>query len=202
MKKYIYISLIILSLLAVIGWQRASIRAISKDRNIYRKDVYTLMDDIKIYKTKDSLNVASVGQLELKLSELNRFRAEDMKLIETLQVDKKRLLQITTAQTQTIYELHGTFHEKIDYSDSLKIKVDTLRCIAIENYWYDMTGCINKNFEFDGTFEDRQEVKYIEHIVPKKFLFIKWGCKERRQEIVLLNPHSKITKAEYITIRK
>ncbi|MFQ7039320.1 MAG: DUF6549 family protein [Barnesiella sp.] len=33
-------------------------------------------------------------------------------------------------------------------------------------------------------------------------LFIKWGGKERKQEIISKNPNTKILSAEYISIRK
>jgi hypothetical protein len=118
MKKYIFIGLLILVLLTIIGWQIERIRVISNERNIYRNDLYVMFDENKIYQTKDSLNVVSIGELELKLAEVKKYRSEDMKLIETLQVDKKRLQQITTAQTQTIYELTGTVRDSIIYRDN------------------------------------------------------------------------------------
>ena len=200
MKRGIIFSVIILLLLAVIGWQRAIIRVISNDRDIYRNDLYVLFEDNKAYQTKDSLNVVSIGQLELKLADVYRYRANDMKLIESLQVDKKRLQQFTTAQTQTIYELSGTVRDSIIYRDHYLR--DTLRCINIAEKWFDLNGCIDANLKFAGRFENRDSLVYVEHIIPKRFWFIRWGVKERRQEIVSRNPHTVITGAEYVSIRK
>ncbi|WP_353739197.1 DUF6549 family protein, partial [Muribaculum intestinale] len=45
-------------------------------------------------------------------------------------------------------------------------------------------------------------IKQIIHRVPKKFWFIKWGCKAIRQEVVSTNPHTKITYTEYIELKK
>ena len=199
MKKYVDAGLIILSLTVVIGWQQQRIRRISAERNTYRQNTCTLLADIDRYQTLDSLHVASVGQLELKLSELARFRLEDLKLIETLKVDKKRLQQITTTQTQTIYELSGTVRDSFIYVNNYI--TDTLHCIDIQEKWFNLNGCIDANSKFAGRFENRDSLVYVEHVVPKKFLFFRWGCRERRQEILSRNPHTTVVNAEFITIR-
>ena len=200
MKNWIYIGLVILALTVAVGWQHERIRVISGERNMYRQDTYTLLDEIKQYQTEDSLNALSILQLELKLAEVNRYRSEDMKLIETLKVDKKRLQQITTTQIQTVYELKGTVRDSIVYRD--RYIIDTLRCIEITDHWFDFNGCVDANFLFIGRFENRDSLLYVEHIIPKKFWFIKWGCKERRQDIVSRNPHTVIVGAEFLSIRQ
>jgi len=200
MQKYIYTGLGIFFLLAVIFWQQERIKVIKNERNSYKQNTFNLLDDIGRYQTKDSLNAVSVGELQLKISELNKYRSDDMKLIESLKVDNKRLQQITTAQTQTVYQLQTIVRDSIIYRDNYII--DTLRCINIADHWFDLNGCIDSNSKFDGRFENRDSLLYVEHIIPKRFLFIKWGCKERRQEIVSRNPHTTITNAEFIRIRK
>ena len=37
--------------------------------------------------------------------------------------------------------------------------------------------------------------------MPRRFLFIRWGTKAVRQEILSRNPHTKIVYAEYVKIR-
>ena len=199
-KRLIFTILIVIGLGCIIFLQQKRIEVINNERSAYRQTAYTLLDDIDRYQTKDSLNVVSVGEMQLKLSELNKYRSDDIKLIESLQADKKRLQQITTTQTQTIYDLTANVRDSIIYRDNYLI--DTLRCINIADRWFDMTGCIDTNAKFSGRFENRDSLLYVEHIIPKKFLFIKWGIKEKRQEIVSRNPHTNITGAEYITIRK
>jgi hypothetical protein len=200
MKKYIYTGLAAIVLLSIIGWQNNRIRTISVERESYRQNTHNLLGEIKSYQTKDSLSVISVGQLQLDLAEVKKYRSEELKLIETLQVDKKRLLQITTAQTQTIYQLTANVKDSIVYRDNYII--DTLRCFEIKDKWFDLNGCIDANSKFAGRFESRDSLLYVEHVIPKRFWFIRWGCKERRQEIVSRNPHTVITGSEFITIRK
>lgn len=198
-KIYIILGIIIVSLAGTIALLTSRLKKEKAEKELYKKNTDVLMGEVEAYQTKDSLNVVSVGLLELKLSEYKKYRADDLNLINSLKVDKKKLQQITTTQTQTIYELKGSVRDSIVYRDNFI--VDTLKCIAIHNTWFDLKGCSNRNNDFSGTFENRDSLLYIEHIVPKKFLFFKWGVKARKQEIVSKNPNTKIVNAEYISIR-
>jgi hypothetical protein len=234
MKKYLYFSIALLVLLSVIGYEYRQIQVIREERELYRRDTYNLLTDIEQYRTRDSLYVASIEQLCLTVGEYKKYRQEDMKLIASLKVDKNRLQQVTTAQTQTTYELEGVFKDSIVRRNKLReaaegapryaitgreyrykeafqrakasffdsINADKLKCIQIHEKWFDMNGCIDANAKFTGRFESRDSLLYVEHVVPKRFWFIRWGVKERRQEVVSKNPHTKITGAEFITIRK
>jgi hypothetical protein len=192
--------IVILSLSGTIAYFSERLKKEKAEKGLYQKNTDVLMGKVAAYQANDSLNIVSIGMLELKLSEYKKYREEDMKLISALNIDKKRLEKITTAQTQTIYELQGSVRDSIVYRDNYII--DTLRCLDIVNKWFDLNGCINKKNEFSGTFENRDSLVYVEHVVPKKFLFIKWGVKERKQEILSKNPNTKIVNAEYISIRK
>jgi hypothetical protein len=200
MKAYVIITVIFLSLLAAVGWQRERIRVISGERDAYRQNTYSLLETVESYKTKDLLNVASISEMELKISELQKYRQKDMELLETLNVDRKRLQQIITSQIQTLYRFSGTVRDSIVHIDHYPR--DTLPCIDITDTWFDLHGCIDGNAKFSGTFESRDSLMYVEHIVPHRFLFIKWGCRQRRQEIVSRNPNTRILGAEFIRIRK
>jgi hypothetical protein len=199
LKIYIILGVIIISLIGTIAFLANRLKKEKAEKELYQKNTGILMSEIGTYKANDSLNVVSIGRLELKLSEYKKFRAEDLKLINSLNIDKKRLEQITTAQSQTIYELKGSVRDSLIYVDNFV--TDTLRCLDIANKWFDLHGCINKVNEFSGTFVNRDSLIYVEHVVPKKFLFFRWGVKERRQEILSKNPNTKIVDAEYISIR-
>jgi hypothetical protein len=200
MKIYIILGIIIVSLAGTTAFLTNRLKKEKAEKELYQKNTDLLMGKVEAYKTNDSLNVVSIGRLELKLSEYKKYRTEDLGLINSLKVENKRLEQITTAQTQTIYELRGSVRDSIVYVDNYV--VDSLRCLDIANKWFDLHGCINKENEFSGTLENRDSLMYVEHIVPKKFLFFKWGVKERKQEILSKNPNTKIVNAEYISIRK
>lgn len=200
LKFYIIIGIIFASLIGANAIFYNKWKKEKAEKQLYQRNTDVILDTIQTYKVKDSLNVASIGVIELKLSEYKKYRADDLNLISSLKVDKKRLQQITTTQTKTIYELKGSVRDSIVYVDNYI--VDTLRCLDIANKWFDLHGCINNKNAFSGTFENRDSLIYVEHIVPKKFIFIKWGVKERKQEILSKNPNTRIVNAEYISIRK
>jgi hypothetical protein len=214
MKKYVYFSVVVAILVLVIGYQHEHIKVIQSEREVYRRDTYGLLTEVERYQTKDSLNVVSINLLELKVSELNKYRQEEMKLIASLRVDKNRLQQMMTMQTETVHELKGTFEDSVvqgngnaEAFQGEKAAFDSaytggLKCIHINEQWFTMDGCIDAENRFEGMLESRDSLLYVEHIVPHRFWFIRWGVKERRQEIVSRNPHTTIAGAEFVRIRK
>lgn len=203
MKKYIYPIAVILILLTALGWQGSRLRKVKAERDVYRSNTETLLSDAERYRTRDSLSAISVRSLELKLSEFERFRAEDAALIRTLRADRKQLEQVTTAQLQTIYDLQGRVRDSLVYRDNLI--TDTLRCLDIADKWFDLHGCTDRSGAFFGTFVNRDSLLYVEYVIPKRFLGFLWKTKrikERRQEVVSRNPHTEVVSAEFVTIRQ
>jgi len=204
-KTKIYIAigivLVFLSMVGTIKVLRDKLKNEKAEKELYIRNTHNLLDSVQIYQTKDGLNVASVGKLELKLSEYEKYRSDDLKLINSLKVDKKRLEQITTTQTQTIYELKGTVRDSIVFRDNYII--DTLRCITIRDKWFDMNGCTNKLNQFSGKFENRDSLAIVNHVKQKRFLGFLWyyGKKDSRVDVVSRNPNTKIQGVEYIEIR-
>ena len=45
-------------------------------------------------------------------------------------------------------------------------------------------------------------LQQIVHRVPRRFLFIRWGTKAIRQEVVSSNPHTNIVYTEYIELKR
>jgi hypothetical protein len=212
MKSLIYYLAIILSFAVVYQWRH--IGALQAERDLYQQNTNALLSDIEQYRTKDSLYVASISELCLTVDEYKKYRQQDMKLIESLKVDKSRIQQVTTTQTETVHELNGQFRDSAVWRDIFTKEfaqadsafdsayADTLKCITINDKWFNLNGCIDANSKFAGRFESRDSLLYVEHIIPKRFWFIRWGVKERKQEIVSRNPHTRIVGAEFVTIRK
>ena len=67
MKKYLIIAAIALAVAAVVTiWvQRSRINQLTGERDKYRTNTETLLQDVSRYQTKDSLNAAKVGVFEL-----------------------------------------------------------------------------------------------------------------------------------------
>lgn len=206
MKKYLIIAAIALAVAAVVTiWvQRSRINQLTGERDKYRTNTETLLQDVSRYQTKDSLNAAKVGVLELKLSEFERYRASDAELIKTLQTKNRELEAVTTAQMETITKLRGTVRDSIVYlpGDTTTI---VLKCVDISDPWFSLKGCTTPDGEFTGTFVNRDSILVAATVQYKRFLGFLWKTKKiknREIDVISRNPHTKIMGVEYIEIEK
>lgn len=205
MKKYLIIAAIALAVAAVVTiWvQRSRINTLTGERDKYRTNTETLLQEVSRYQTKDSLNAAKVGVLELKLSEFEKYRASDAELIKTLQTKNRELEAVTTAQMETITKLRGTVRDSIIYLPGDTVTT-VLRCVDYCDKWVDFDGCIVNN-TFSGKIVTRDSLLITESVQYKRFLNFLWKTKRiknREFDIVSKNPHTKITGFEVITIEK
>ena len=205
MKKYLIIAAIALAVAAVVTiWvQRSRINQLTGERDKYRTNTETLLQDVSRYQTKDSLNAAKVGNLELKLSEYKKYRADDAALIKSLQIKNRDLQRVTTAQMETINELRANVRDSIVYLPGDTVTT-VLRCIEYSDKWVDFDGCIINN-TFSGKIITRDSLLITESVQYKRWLGFLWKTKRiknREFDIVSKNPNSKITGFEVITIEK
>jgi hypothetical protein len=205
MKKYLIIAAIALAVAAVVTiWvQRSRINTLTGERDKYRTNTETLLQEVSRYQTKDSLNAAKVGVLELKLSEFEKYRASDAELIKTLQTKNRDLERVTTTQMETINELRATVRDSVVYLPGDTVTT-VLRCIEYSDKWVDFDGCI-KNNTFSGKIITRDSLLITETVQYKRWLGFLWKTKRiknREFDIVSKNPHTKITGFEVITIEK
>lgn len=206
MKKYLIIAAIALAVSAVVTiWvQRSRINTLTGERDKYRTNTETLLQEVSRYQTKDSLNAAKVGVLELKLSEFEKYRASDAELIKTLQTKNRELEAVTTAQMETITKLRGTVRDSIVYlpGDTTTI---VLKCVDISDPWFSLKGCTTPDGEFTGTHINRDSLLIAETVQYKRWLGFLWKTnkiKNRQIDVVSKNPATKILGVEFITIEK
>lgn len=203
MKKYLIVAAILLAVAAAFWVQQRRINSLTAERDKYRSNTETLLQDVESYKTKDSLNAAKVGNLELKLSEYKKYRADDAALIKSLQTKNRDLQRVTTAQMETINELRANVRDSIVYLPGDTVTT-VLRCIEYSDKWVDFDGCIINN-TFSGKIITRDSLLITESVQYKRWLGFLWKTKRiknREFDIVSKNPNSKITGFEVITIEK
>lgn len=206
MKKWFYIAIAaaILAVVAVIWGQSARITQLKYERNTYRKNTETLLLDVGRYQTKDSLNAAKVGELELKLSEYERYRADDAELIRTLKTKNKELQAVTAAQLETIAKLSGTVKDSIVYLPGDTVKVYA-KCIDVVDPYIELHGCATTDNKFSGTIIMRDSLLITEVVEYKRFLNFLWRTrkiKNREFDIVSRNPYTNIIGFEVVTVKK
>lgn len=203
MKKYLILAAIILAVAAALWVQHAKIKRLTDERDKYRTNTETLLQDVKTYQTKDSLNAAKVGNLELKLSEYKKYRADDAALIKSLQTKNRDLQRVTTAQMETINELRANVRDSIVYLPGDTVTT-ILRCIEYSDKWVDFDGCIINN-TFSGKIITRDSLLIAETVQYKRWLGFLWKTKKiknREIDVVSKNPATRILGVEFVTIEK
>lgn len=206
MKKYLIIAAIALAVAAVVTiWvQRSRINQLTGESDKYRTNTETLLKDVSRYQTKDSLNAAKVGVLELKLSEFERYRASDLALIKTLQAKNRDLERVTTTQMETINELRATVQDSIVYLPGDTVTT-VLRCIDIVEPYFELHGCTTPAGVFTGTHINRDSLLIAETVQYKRFWGFLWKTKKiknREIDVVSKNPATRILGVEFVTIEK
>lgn len=206
MKKYLIIAAIALAVAAVVTiWvQRSRINQLTGERDKYRTNTETLLQDVSRYQTKDSLNAAKVGVLELKLSEFEKYRASDAELIKTLQAKNRDLERVTTTQMETINELRATVRDSVVYLPGDTVTT-VLRCVDIVEPYFELHGCATPDGQFTGTHINRDSLLIVETVQYKRWLGFLWKTKKiknREIDVVSKNPATKILDVEFVTIEK
>lgn len=206
MKKYLIIAAIALAVAAVVTiWvQRSRINQLTGERDKYRTNTETLLQDVSRYQTKDSLNAAKVGVLELKLSEFEKYRASDAELIKTLQTKNRELERVTTTQMETINELRATVRDSVVYLPGDTVTT-VLRCVDIVEPYFELHGCATPDGQFTGTHINRDSLLIVETVQYKRFWGFLWKTrkiKNREIDVVSKNPATRILGVEFVTIEK
>ena len=201
MKRWLIVGAIFAALLVFAGFQQNAIDNLKQERNRYERNTESLLLDVAQYKSRDSLNAAKVGALELTIEEYERFRAADAKLIKTLQTKNRDLTAITAAQSQTIMELSAVPRDTVIIRDSV-----AMPAVAVHtgDAWFDFDGLLTDS-EFTGTLVNRDSLLVAETVQYKRFLGFLWKTKRiknKQIDVVSKNPHTTIMGTEYIKIEK
>lgn len=204
MKKILIYTAIIGAIAAVLYGQYSRIKSLTAERDKYRSNTETLLQNVEQYKTKDSLNAATVGALRLTLSEYQKYRADDAALIKRLQTKNRDLQAVTTAQMETINELRATVRDSVVYLPGDTVTT-VLRCVDIVEPYFELHGCATPDGQFTGTHINRDSLLIVETVQYKRWLGFLWKTKKiknRQIDVVSKNPATKILGVEFVTIEK
>ena len=84
--------------------------------------------------------------------------------------------------------------------DTLVVR-DTLRLFRWRDAWVRVEGAVTADSVLCRV-ESADTLRQVVHRIPRRFLFIRWGTKALRQEIVPSNPHTRIVYSEYVKIER
>ena len=203
-KAYIIAAGILIILIAIIIALSARLKKVTADRNVQRKNVETLFTSVESYKVQDSLQAATIGDLQLTLNQYKQFRAEDAQLISSLKVDNKRLQGVVTTQTESYYQHTAALRDSVKMlvtkvPDSIKVPI-IVKTANFADAWHSLNIVIDGD-SLNYRLRTKESLIITNHVVPKKFLWFKFGCKEVRTDVVSKNPYVESISLESITIK-
>ena len=175
---------------------------LKSENEILQTNVGTLLTGAEQYKVKDSLQVATIANLELSISEYRRYKAEDKKLLESLKIDNNRLKGIIKTQTESFYEQTTLLRDSVKMllsPDSVETPVN-IKTARFSDQWHSLSVTIQGD-SLNYKIKTKESLLITNHVVPKRFLFFKFGCREVRTEVVSKNPYVGDIQVESITIR-
>lgn len=167
-----------------------------KENKRLEQNQESLLSDVKHYKTEAGDWAASVMMLKLSKSEMESHCDDLNNTIKELNLKLKRVQSAATTSTKTDVDISVPVRDSIVYRD----RIDTIKCIEYIDPWIQLKGCFDKGL-FSGSINSNDTITQVVHRIPKKFLFIKYGTKAIRQEVVCKNPHTKIVFTEYIELK-
>jgi hypothetical protein len=203
MKKYLYIGIVavFVAMFVTISIQRSTIKQRTEERDRYRNNTESLMNDVEKYQVSDSLNAARVRSLSLSIDEYKRFRSDDAEIIRKLRIDTKDMQNVISTQSKTILSIENALiRDSLIYVEIEGERiVDTIRCIEYHDQWTDIVGCSNGNL----FMENRDKLLLTTDVKFKKFLF--WNTKKIKSQTtnaVNMNPRTTINELEHIIVVK
>lgn len=192
-KLLIYINIALLIAVVSLSCWLGNVRT---EKKRLANNQEALLTDVEYYKTESGKNAASVLKLELSKSELERHCQDLTKTVDDLNIKISRIQSASTTVTKTEVEIQTVVRDSIVYRDlPVSIKVINWR-----DPWIKLNGVLDGD-TFSAKVESVDTLHQVVHRIPKKFLFIKWGTKAIRQEVVSSNPHSRIVYTEYIELK-
>ena len=157
-----------------------------------------LAADVTRYRTRLGAEAASVQALRLRCGEFETLRAADAEQIRRLGIRLRRLEAAAKAVAVTDAEIRTPLRDTVvvRIHDTLPVR-DTVRMFRWRDPWISVEGRIGP-----CRIRSVDTLRQAVHRIPRRFLFIRWGTKALRQEIVSTNPHTRIVYAEYVKIER
>ena len=192
MKKYLFAYAVLATALLFFTCRhyRAENRRLGENQT-------ALTADVTRYRTRLGAEAASVQALRLRCEEFETLRAADAEQIRLRRLEAAaKAVAVTDAEIRT--PLRDTVVVRIH--DTLPVR-DTVRMFRWRDPWISVEGCIGRD-SAACRIRSVDTLRQAVHRIPRRFLFIRWGTKALRQEIVSTNPHTRIVYAEYVKIER
>jgi len=196
-KRLLFEVVVIGTLLLAVFILFKAYRAEVGERQRLEQNQSVLLGELQRYRVSDSLNAARVDALTLTTEEFRKNFKEQAALIKEMGIKLNRVLSYTSLATETTNNITTTVRDSL----VLREAPAPLQVIQYSDKWISLDGYIEER-EFHGRVVTRDSIDQAVHRVPRKFLFIRYGTKGIRQEIVSKNPNTEITYLRYIEFER
>lgn len=170
--------------------QSSNVEVLNSNYTSYKAAYKTGLKNIHGKDSIINLNAAKINSLVYTSDEFKRYRHEDLKTIEALNLKIKNVQNVTNVGTQT----SAVINTKIQYVDSTK-------CLNYSDQWTDVSGC----FKGDSILlkvVNRDSLTTVVSKIPKhKFLWWSWGVKAIKLDILSKNPNTSFTYLKYVELK-
>lgn len=168
-----------------------------------------LTSEITRYRTRAGQEAASAQVLRLRCSEFERLRAQSAEEIRQLGIRLRRAEAAARTATRSQLAIRAPIRDSIVVRrdtlgailPTVTTRLDTLRTFRWSDPWVRIEGIVRRD-SILCRVRSVDTLHQIVHRIPHRFLFIRWGTRALRQEIVSSNPHTRIVYAEYIRIER
>lgn len=223
MKRYLIMALLVLS--GLLWIQTVRLRGERAERRRVQSNIEVLTDSVEFYRTASGKHAASRQVLELRASELERYNAQLAATVRELRIRTRRLETAATTATRTEVQITAPLKpagpqpsawEK--YGAGVRRAADSVKAALDRKFsglpkvpeakvfrWSDRHVSVDGMIRADSVscrVESIDTLQQVVHRVPRRFLFIRWGTKAVRQEVVSSNPHTNIVYTEYIELKR
>ena len=197
MKKYLFLYAVAVTALLVCGYGRYR-----RENRRLTQNQHALAAGIERYRTRLGQEAASVQALRLRCAEFEELRAADAAEIRRLGIQLRRLEAAARTATATKVEIRTPVRDTVvvRLRDTLVVR-DTLQLFRWRDAWVRVEGAVTADSVLCRV-ESADTLRQVVHRIPRRFLFIRWGTKALRQEIVPSNPHTRIVYSEYVKIER
>lgn len=170
---------------------------ISQDRDLYKRNMNSALIECVEWKTKDSLSAAKNATLNLKISELERYRINDINQINQLKKKNEELNNLIKNSSKTEIKIITQLKDTVIYKDTVKY-------FNWNDNWTSVKGLIQKD-TVDLNVSNSDSLVISVATKYKRFLGFLWKTKKIKDQnvyVVSKNPHTTITNIEYYGISK
>lgn len=223
MKRLLIIAIVVLNCLMLI--QAALLRTERAERRRIQTNNEVLTDSVEFYRTASGKHAASRQVFELRTGELERYNAQLAAQVRELRIKVRRLEEAAMTATRTEVQITAPLEpagpqpsawEK--YGAGVRRAADSVKAALDRKFpglpsvpeakvfrWSDRHVSVDGIIRADSVscqVVSIDTLQQIVHRVPRRFLFIRWGTKAIRQEVMSSNPHTRITYTEYIEFKR